>query len=78
MYVKNFIAWNCRGAGKASFQNHVRELVNNHNPAILIIMETRVGGERAREITSRLPFDGVILTDTIGYSGGSLDAVGLG
>ena len=68
--IMNCISWNCRGAGKASFQNQVRDFVNNHNPAILIIMETRVSGERAREITSRLPFDGVILTDTIGFSGG--------
>lgn len=29
--VMNIIAWNCRGALKPSFQNHTRELVNNHN-----------------------------------------------
>ena len=33
-------------------------------------METQVGGERKREITDRIPFDGVIHTDTIGYAGG--------
>ena len=33
-------------------------------------METRVGGEKAKELTDRLPFDGVIHTDTIGYAGG--------
>lgn len=33
-------------------------------------METILGGERAREITNRLPFDGAIHTDTIGYAGG--------
>ena len=55
---------------KAFFQNHVRDLVNNHNPAVVIIMETKIGGERAREITDRLPFDGAIHTDTIGYAGG--------
>ena len=33
-------------------------------------METRVGGERAKEISDRLPFDGAIHTDTIGYTGG--------
>ena len=33
-------------------------------------METRVGGERAREITDRLPFNGAIHTKTIGYAGG--------
>ena len=36
----------------------------------MIVMETKIGGERAREITDRLPFDGVFHTDTIGYAGG--------
>ena len=34
------------------------------------MMETWVGGERARELIDRLPFDGVIHTDTIGFSSG--------
>ena len=68
--IMNFIDWNCRGALKALFQNHVRELVNNHNHVVMIIMETKVGGERARDITDRLPFDGVFITETIGYAGG--------
>ena len=33
-------------------------------------METGVGGERAKDITDRLPFDGALHADTIGYSGG--------
>lgn len=66
----NIIVWNYRGALKPSFQRHVRELIWYHNPAILVVMETRIGGERAREITNRLPFDGVVHTETIGYAGG--------
>lgn len=68
--VVNIIAWNCRGALKPSFQNHLRELVRDHDSAILIVMETRIGGERAREITDRLSFDGAIHSDTIGFAGG--------
>ena len=65
--LMNVIIWkNCRGTLKPSIQNRIRDLVQNHNPAILVVMETRVGGARAREITDRLPFDG----DTIGYAGG--------
>ena len=66
----NIIAWNCRGARKAAFRSHVRELVRIHDPAILIVMETRVGGDRAKAITDDLPFDGAIHTDTMGYAGG--------
>jgi len=36
----------------------------------MIIMETRIGSERAKEITNKLPFDGAIHMDTIGYVGG--------
>jgi len=33
-------------------------------------LETRVGGDRSKEIMDELPFDGAIPTDTIGYAGG--------
>ena len=66
----NVIIWNCRGELKPIFQNRVRKLVQNHNLAILVVMKTRVGGKRAKELTDRLPFDGAIHTDTIGYAGG--------
>ena len=52
--VMNIIAWNCRGALKPSFQNHVRDLVHNHDPAIMIIMGTRIGGDRYYRILSNL------------------------
>lgn len=55
---------------KPSFQKHVDELVRNHNLTILVVMETHVGGDRAKEIIDRLPFDGFMHTDTIGYAGG--------
>lgn len=41
-----------------------------HDPAVFVIMETHLGGERAKDITDRLPFDEVIHADTIGYVGG--------
>lgn len=69
-FLMNCIIWNCKGVLKPSFQKRVRELVQNHNSAILVVMETQVGGNRAREITERLPFDGAFRTDAIGYAGG--------
>ena len=33
-------------------------------------METKLGGNRAKEISAKLPFDGAIHTETIGLSGG--------
>ena len=66
----NIIAWNCRGASKPTFQSHVRELVYNHDPTIMIIMETCIGGARAKDITDKLPFDGAFHTNTLGFAGG--------
>ena len=42
----------------------------NHRPAILVVTETRVGGDRASKIIEGLPFDGSITMETIGYAGG--------
>ena len=66
----NILVWNSRDVLKPNFQEYVRELVRVHNPAILVIMETKLGGEKAKGITDRLPFDGAIHTETIGYAGG--------
>ena len=69
-FLMNIIVWNYRGSLKPSFQKHVHELVHNHNPVILVVMETRIGGERAKEIIDLLPFDGVVHMETIGYANG--------
>lgn len=44
--------------------------MSKHNPSLVIVTETRVGGARAKDITNGLPFDRAIHTDTIGYAGG--------
>ncbi|XP_023928763.1 uncharacterized protein LOC112040093 [Quercus suber] len=66
----NIVIWNSKGALKPNFQNHVRDLAQTHGPAIFVFMETKLGGDRAREITDRLPFDGAIHNDTIEYFNG--------
>ena len=66
----NIVIWNSRGALKPNFQSHVHGLAQIHDPAIFVVMETKLGGDKAREITDRLPFDGAIYTDMIGYAGG--------
>ena len=41
-----------------------------HDLTLLGVMETRIGGSRARDIKNRLPFDGTIHTEMIGRAGG--------
>lgn len=35
----------------------------------MVVMETQLGGPKAKEIVDKLSFDGVIHTKTIGYAG---------
>ena len=66
----NILKWNCRGALNPDFKRRIFEMVVNHHPSIMVITETRVGGERAERIIEGLLFDSFITTDTIGYAGG--------
>nr|XP_023904043.1 uncharacterized protein LOC112015830 [Quercus suber] len=66
----NILLWNCREALNADFKRRVLEITVNHEPSIMVITETRVGGDRAQRIIADLPFDGYYTTDTIGYAGG--------
>ena len=70
-FVKmNMLLWNCRGALNPDFKRRIFEMAINHQATILVVTETRVGGDRAAKIIEGLPFDGYITTDTIGYAGG--------
>lgn len=68
--MMNVIIWKCRGVLKPSFKSHVQDLIVDHNPAILVIMETCVRGDRAKEILNTFPLQGAIHTDTMSYVGG--------
>lgn len=68
--VMNIIIWNSRGVLNPNFQNHVKELLRVHDLAVFVVMETRLEGERAKDVTDRLPFDGAIHVDSIGFAGG--------
>ena len=64
------ILWNCRGALNPHFHVTLNNLIHTHYPSIVIITETRMGRERDKDITNKLPFDGAIHADIIGYFGG--------
>ena len=66
----NILLWNCRGALNMDFKTRVMEMVINHFPTIMILTETRVGGDRTAKIAESLPFDGFFATETIGYAKG--------
>ena len=49
-FVKmNILMWNCRGALNPDFKRRIFEMAVNHQPSIMVISETRIGGERAED-----------------------------
>ena len=68
-FIMTIMVWKCRGALNASFHRSINDMVNTNMPNILIVTKTKVGGSRAKDISSRLPFDGALHMDTVGYAG---------
>ena len=64
------MVWNWRGPLSPNFSQTIIDMVKESSLDIFIVKETRVGGDRAKEISNKLPFDGAIHTDTLGYTGG--------
>ena len=55
---------------KPQFRKTVSDLVEWHAPMLMVITETRLSGARAVEMIESLPFDGLVVADTIGFTGG--------
>ena len=55
------LIWNWRGALNPNFISLVSNLIRKHYPTILVVIETKVSGDRANSIVDRLPMDGAIL-----------------
>lgn len=68
--IMNMISWNCRGANKPEFCNIVIDMIRRLCPAIMIISETKLCGDKANRIIDRLPMDGAIVANSFGRSGG--------
>ena len=66
----NIMIWNCQDALSPTFGTNISELVRVHSPAIMIITETKVSGDKAKRVAKRLPLDGAIITNSFGFFGG--------
>lgn len=66
----SLMIWNVQGAGSNSFAASLKELVQIHKPEVLALLETHMGGDRARQIASILKFSGHTRVDACRFSGG--------
>lgn len=66
----NILAWNVRGAGSSDFRRAFMDLLAKHKPNVVLLTETRVGGDRATSIINSLGFTHHCKVDPMGYAGG--------
>lgn len=64
------ITWNVRGAGSTTFRNHFLDICDIHQPAIVTVAETKIGGQAAANMCESLPFHGYEIVDSVGRKGG--------
>ena len=64
------LVWNCRGAGNPNFRRNFAELIRSHRPSIAVLVETRISGHRAEDISSNLGFNSVCRSEAVGFRGG--------
>lgn len=48
LFLMKIMLWNCRGAGNDEFLCIIRDLIAMHDPMILVLVETKISGEKAR------------------------------
>ncbi|XP_008782101.1 uncharacterized protein LOC103701716 [Phoenix dactylifera] len=65
------LLWNCRGAGKPSFAPAFRRVVQQHNPDICVVLETRLSGQSLQKARRAVPRSwGFYSVESQGLSGG--------
>ncbi|GLU11862.1 hypothetical protein SLE2022_285820 [Rubroshorea leprosula] len=64
------ISWNCRGVAKHNFHSSAMDLKRTHNPAIMLVVETKLSGEDARSQAASLGFAKSFVVNSNGLAGG--------
>ncbi|GMI67469.1 hypothetical protein HRI_000416200 [Hibiscus trionum] len=66
----NILIWNIQGAASSSFRDQLRRIRASSKPSIVALLETRISGQRADSIVSRLGFQFSFRVEAQGFSGG--------
>ncbi|KAL7173640.1 hypothetical protein ACSBR2_032989 [Camellia fascicularis] len=62
------LVWNCRGGGNSVFKRTLRELLKNHNPTIIVLMETKVSLSSMGLFFNNLSFTTSTFVDPVVYA----------
>ncbi|KAH7838491.1 hypothetical protein Vadar_027204 [Vaccinium darrowii] len=64
------IVWNCRGAGNNRFKSNFSDMIRQHRPEIVALLETKVSLQSMGNFFHKMGFTRDISTDPDGRSGG--------
>lgn len=51
---KKVICWNCRGAGSGEFACEMREIMKEHRPRVIVLLEPRIRRETTVVVCKKL------------------------
>lgn len=66
----NVLSWNCRGIGLPSNIQFLKDVVRQERPNFVFLCETKDNKGKLERVRRALGFDGLIVVDAIGKSGG--------
>lgn len=66
----NILFWNTRGTLNAGFRRTIMDLIKNHRPDILVLLETKISGNKADSVINSLGYANHMKSDAIGFRGG--------
>lgn len=70
MIEETIMSWNCRGAGSREFVREMKEMVKEHMPPNIVLMEPRISGDTADDVCMRLGKNKQIQFEAFRFSDG--------
>ena len=67
---KKLLCWNCRGAGDLKFMRAIKDLIQQHNPSILVLLEPKISGGDAEKVIKEIGLSGQYCIHPEGFAHG--------
>ena len=64
------LSWNCRGLRSNSIVRRLEEMIREHLPDFMFLLETKNSSDHVKKFQSSLGYDHFFLVDPVGLSGG--------
>ena len=68
--MRSILVWNCQGVGHKNFLSQLKTILGDSNPYVVVLLETRVAGQKGLPLFNALGFDMVEVMEGSGFSGG--------